>query len=514
MQLKSFCAVSLLAAALAPAGQAAPSTNTLVPISLQECIQKALVNNRELQIQRFNPDIARMTLQGSYGYYDPVLIADVRHTAVKDSGGYSAKSLKRDAVYDAENYLANVGITGELPIGMSYELLGDYANTWGVSNDRRAESFSAGAGISVQQNLLKNFWTDGARTTIEISKRDLKITELGVEYLTMDIINRVTQAYYDLIYAHGFVKVEEKLLEVQKRFYEENKRKVEVGTLAPLEEKLAQSQVARVQADLLTSRNAVSLAENNLKTLLGDDFLSSAGATLTPADALVVVPESFDVHASWQYGVSHRADLAQLRYDIEKADLDLKYRYNQLFPSLAVVAGYGLKGSDQYSVSDDFLVPSQLDPSAAGAFGQIRSRTDPNDLLGVIFSMPLSRTTERASYKASKLRKQQAQVLVKQREELVLRQIDDATKSAITSLEKVTATREAVEYARAALDAEEKKLAAGKSTTYVVLQLQSDLATAAAEEIRAKAEYNKAVSLLNFYEGRTLERNKIQIEIK
>lgn len=203
MQLKPFCALSLLATVLTTDGWAAVTTNTLSPISLQECIQRALVSNRDLQIQRFNPDIARMTLQGSYGYYDPVLIADVRHNAVKDSGGYSPKSLKRDAVYDAENYLANVGITGELPIGMSYELLGDYANTWGVSNERRTESFGAGAGISVQQNFLKNFWTDAARTTIQVSKRDLKITELGVEYMTMDIINRVTQAYYNLLYSPG-----------------------------------------------------------------------------------------------------------------------------------------------------------------------------------------------------------------------------------------------------------------------------------------------------------------------
>jgi outer membrane protein len=514
MQPKTFCVVSLFAAALTVAGQTATTTNTVRPVSLQECIQRALAGNRDLQIQRFNPDIARMTLKGSYGYYDPVLAADVRHTAVTDSGGYSPKSLKRDAVYDAENYLANAGITGELPIGMHYEIAGNYANTWGVANSNPVESFSAGAAISVQQNLLKNFWTDSARTTIEVNKRQLKITELGVDYLAMDIINRATRAYYDLIYAHEFVKVEEKLLQVQKRFYEENKRKVEVGTLAPLEEKLALSQVARVQADLITSRNTVALAENNLKTLLGDDFLSSVGTTLTPADALVVVPERFDVHSSWQYGVSHRADLSQLRLDIEKAELDLKYRYNQLFPSLAVVAGYGLKGNDQYSVSSSFLAPSQLDPSAAGAFGQIRSRSDPNDLLGVIFSVPLSRTTERANYKASKVRKEQAQVLVKQREELVLREIDDAIKSAITYLEKVSATREAVEYAKAALDAEEKKLAAGKSTAYVVLQLQSDLATAAVAEIRAKADYNIAVSQLNFVEGRTLERNRIQVEIK
>jgi outer membrane protein TolC len=134
--------------------------------------------------------------------------------------------------------------------------------------------------------------------------------------------------------------------------------------------------------------------------------------------------------------------------------------------------------------------------------------------VGAIFSVPLTRQAERANYRASKARKGQVGVLVKQREELVLREIDDAIKTARTSLQRVTATREATEYARAALEAEEKKLAGGTSTSFVVLQLQTDLATAAVNELRAKADYNVAVSQLHFVEASLLERHKIQLEIK
>jgi len=301
--------------------------------------------------------------------------------------------------------------------------------------------------------------------------------------------------------------VGEKLLELKRRFYNESKRKVEVGTLPPLDEKLAESQVASVEADLILANNTVALAENNLKSLFGDDFLHSEGVTLLPTDSLLVVPETFDLAESWRFGLARRPDLTQLRLDVANADLNLKYARNQLFPSLDLVAGYGLRGSDN-------LTSYETDPSAGNAFGQIRSRNNPNDLIGLIFSMPLSRTSERANYKTSQLRKSQAIIVVKQREETVLKQIDDAVKNARTSLQRVTATRLATEYSRAALEAEEKKLAAGKSTAYVVLQLQSDLANAAIAELQAKVNYNKSLAQLRFAEGSTLERNKIQIDLQ
>ena len=507
MRVQTLVSLAVCLAALSVSGQTAVRTNTLQPISLQECTRLALLQNRELQIQRYNPEIARLTLSGSYAPYDPVVSMDGRHTHKASPGSYNADIQLPTPGYTAEDYTFQGGLSGDLPIGMAYTLGLNYNNFWGSQTGYPLDSFSAGVAVEVRQHLLKNFWTDQTRTTIQVNKRELKITELGVDYLVMDVITRVETAYYGLIYAREAVKVGEKLLELKRRFYNESRRKVEVGTLPPLDEKLAESQVASVEADLILAHNNVALAENTLKSQLGDDFVSSTGVTLLPTENLVVVPEPFDLAESWRQGLAKRPDLLQLRLDVEKADLNLKYARNQLFPSLDLVAGYGLRGSDN-------LTSSQPDPSSAGPFGQIRSRSSPNDLLGVIFSVPLSRTAERASYKTSQLRKSQAIVLLKQREEAILKEIDDAVKNAQTSLQRVTATRVATEYARAALEAEDKKLLAGKSTAYVVLQLQSDLASAAIAELQAKVNYNRTLAQLRFVEGTALERNKIQIELK
>jgi outer membrane protein len=103
---------------------------------------------------------------------------------------------------------------------------------------------------------------------------------------------------------------------------------------------------------------------------------------------------------------------------------------------------------------------------------------------------------------------------VKQQEELVMREISDALHTARASLERVSLTRRAREFSESALEAEERKLAGGKSTVFFVLQLQGDLAGTRSAELRAKADYNRAVSQLAFVEAGTLERSHISIEIR
>ena len=95
-----------------------------------------------------------------------------------------------------------------------------------------------------------------------------------------------------------------------------------------------------------------------------------------------------------------------------------------------------------------------------------------------------------------------------------MREISDALRTARASLERVSLTRRAREFSERALEAEERKLAGGKSTVFFVLQLQGDFAGAQSAELRAKADYNRAVSQLAFVEASTLERRNISVEIK
>ncbi|HEX5221594.1 MAG TPA: TolC family protein [Verrucomicrobiae bacterium] len=479
-------------------------------ITLEECIRTALLQNRMLQIERLTPAVTESLLSGSYSYYDPTLTLSAGKEHLTDAGGLDPTDFSRDVVYSADSDTADTLLTGFLPGGLSYTLSGSYAYSEGTRNGLNFASYSLQTGVAISQPLLRDFWIDQGRMTIQVNKRNLKISELGVHYVASDVINRVQLAFYELAYAMGNLGVQEDLLAARQQLLAGIRRRIEMGTLTVLDERLAEAQVARVEAELTLARNAVQLAENELRSWMGDAWTNSVNVRLRPGQSLLVLPERLDLRECWERGLNNRADLAQLRQEVEKAGIDLRFRRNQLFPSLNLVAGYGRKGAS----TDQVLPPQTPSASFPAARDQIENGDSPNDMLGVVFSVPLTLSAERANYRASKHLKAQWELRVKQLEEQVMREISDAVHTVQSRFERVERTRRTRELSEAALEAEEQKLTGGKSTLFFVLQLQSDLATSRTAEIRAKADYNQAVSQLRFAEATLLEQRQLDIEVK
>ncbi|MEP6662627.1 MAG: TolC family protein [Verrucomicrobiota bacterium] len=398
------------------------------------------------------------------------------------------------------------GLAGALPSGLTYNIGGDvYDKTFG-SIDR---TYQPDVGITLAQPLLRNFWIDSIRQQIWVSRKNLKISELILRLRIMDVVNRTEQAYYDLIFSQENVRVQQAGVELANRLLSENKRRVEVGALAPLDEQQAASQAAQSRADLLGAIRLLQTQENILKGLITDNYREWNQQTIQPLDKLVAVPEKFDLQESWQKGMTQRPDLLEIRVEVERSDINLRYTRNQLFPQLDLIGTYGRSG---------FAVENTLTNNTArtysDALDSIRQENYPRYSYGAVFSIPLSNRGPRNRYKISKAEKEQSQLMLKQIEETVLIQIDDSVKQAQTSYDRIDATKQARLYAESALSAEQKKLENGKSTSFVVLQLQRDLTTARSEEIRALADYNKALAQLSFNEGTVFERNHLSMEIR
>ena len=110
------------------------------------------------------------------------------------------------------------GLSGVLPSGLRYFAGGSYANSDGTRNWSDFDSYNLFTGITVQQPLLRNLWIDQGRMTIQINKQNLKITELGVAYLTMDVINQVQQAYDELLGARDHQAARQRLVTMREKF--------------------------------------------------------------------------------------------------------------------------------------------------------------------------------------------------------------------------------------------------------------------------------------------------------
>ena len=488
-----------------------PAAPTPHFLTLQQAIDSALMNNRTIQIERINPQIARLSLRAAWGYYDPVLTADARKENLSESGVFDPMNPGLDRGFTSESEDVKGGLTGFLPSGMTYSLQSRYVHSSGSRDLLNFDSYRFDVGaVVLQQPLLKNFWIDQPRYTIRVSKRNVEISEAGARFVAMDVINQVQQGYFDLVAAWENLRVQHDLLTARERFLHGIQRQVELGTLTVLEQRVAASEHAVVQTSLIQASNTLALAANNLKTLMGITGTNWTQDFYVPVDRLTVISESFDLPESWQRGLARRPDLLQLTKGLENAQLGVKYRRNQLFPSLDIVGAYGRKGGSSVSA----FPPVQPEASFTDAYDQVARGDAPSDMIGLVFSVPLSRTSERANYRASKEVRKQAELQVKQREELVLREVSDAMHTARFSYDRVQAARRAAEFAEAALKAEEEKLQGGKSSIIFVLQLQADLADSRATEVQAKQEYNRALSQLRFAEGTILDQHAIMFEFQ
>lgn len=484
--------------------QPAPASR---PIALNEAIALALQHNLDIQIERYNPQLALLDLNVVYGGYDPNFNFRAQQSFSSSAGRFEPTLGFNLPSTETFSETFSTGLGGTAPgSGTRYDISASINRTSGTfpgaggSVINRDFQYNPRVQLSVTQPLLKDFWIDGIRYQIALNKKNVQISEYLLSRQIMDIITRVEQAYYELIFARENVKVQEKALELAQRSLSENKRRVEVGALAPLDEKQAESLVASSKADLLVAQRTLSVQENSLKNLLTDEYSSMHDVALVPSEGLLPTVVVFDLQESWKRALTSRPDLLQSRTDLEKRDITLKYQHNQLFPALDLLGTYGRNGLPQAEIS----------PSLDG----ISRGDNPFWTIGAQLSIPVGNRAARYRYRVSKAEKAQAILQLKRLEQTIMVEVDNGVKLAQANFERITASREARVYAEAALDAEQKKLENGKSTSFVVLQLQRDLTLRRSQEIRALADYNNTLANLSFSEGQTMERHSINLNTR
>jgi len=520
----------LMAATLVAVGQnTARETRNL---SLEECIRIALEHNLEVQVRKYDPQLANFALGGTYGAYDPELTASIEHSFNQSPGGIDSEG-RPFAGRELEGDSYRAGLGGILPWGLNYSLgMGmteQNTSTPGrpatgapqivenrffdtsTSNDVvllttnypvaipafTDKNVSGQLGLfTLRQPLLRNFWTDNTRLQIFLNKHNVRISELDLQQQVIDTVTAVELAYFNLIFSQESVVVQQKALELAERLLAENRKRVEVGALAPLDEKQAEAQAAGSRAELLAAQGNEDTQQRVLKALLSDDYAQWFKVYIQPLDPMVAVPEKFDIQDSWRRGMTLRTDLQVQKIALEKQGYIVKYQKNQIYPQLDVVGSYG------YSASA---------PQWGDAMDQFGGRDNPFWSVGGQMSIPLGNRSARYNYKTAKANQERINLQLKQMQQRIMILIEDSIATAQTAFQRVKATREARSFAAAALEAEQKKLESGKSTSFEVLRLQRDLTSAASAEIRALADYNVALALLAQTEGSTLERRHVNM---
>jgi outer membrane protein TolC len=482
-------------------------------MNLEECIDVALHQNLGLQIEHLSNSIAGYNLGASYGAYDPTLSFSATHSYESVQQDVDFKRVHPDYPYTLDSDALGPSLSGNLPIGLSYQFSALSTSLFGRTdfrgNPTDASLFPGGirwtsgylghVGVTFQQHLLKDSWIDQYRETILIRRKDVKISEEALRFEIMKTVLAVELSFHDLQASAELIGVQEKMLELRKQFLAQTQQRVQAGDLPPLEAAQAETELQNTLTALAAARELYANRENALKSLFTDNFRQWADVDLHPAGVLLALKAEINRQESFQHALDHRPDLAEARLVVQKRAVTVKFLKNQLFPGVDLVGNLGARS-----------YTADLSTSISEAFHFVH----PDYYYGVVVSYPLVNVAERNNYHASQAAKKIAELQLKQAEQGVLVDVADAINQIESRYAQVGSTRQARIYAEAALLAEEKKLENGLSTTFMVLQMQEILTAALTAEAQALVDYNKALAQLAFAEGSTMEKQHLKLQAK
>ena len=481
---------SLLMAGVLSAASAQTNAPAVRPLSLSDCIAEAIEHNFDVRVERYEPLKSQLALDAAYAGYDPTLSLSGTHAHNNTTG-----LLTTNGASITENNSFNAGLGGTVPSGATYNLFGNISDNYEPSLERAGGQ----VGMSVTQPVLRNLWIDSTRLAVMAARIQVHFSDQGLRQQLITTVTAVENAYYELIYARENVEVGRQALDLAQTQLDQDRQRVEVGSLAPLDAQQDESQAAQSKANLILAVSTLGTDQRVLKNLITDEYTTWVDVDIQPTMTLDAPLQLFNLQDSWTKGMTQRPDLLQARLDLEQQGIQLKYDRNQLFPELDLVGSFGYNG-DGAGYSE--------------TFGQYGTANRPFYSYGAQVTVPLSNLKARSAYQSDKAIERQDLLKLKQLEQNIMVSIDNAVGVARSDYESVEATKLARIYAEAALDAEQKKYAVGKSTTFTVLQLQNNLTAARSQEIRALANYQEALTALAQQEGSTLERRRVDVTVK
>ena len=372
-------------------------------------------------------------------------------------------------------------------------------------------ALNSGFQFRLTQHLLQGLGFAPNTRFIQIAKNNREISDVAFRLQITTTVDQIENMYWDLVYAYENVRVQSEQLAFAQKTLSDNKKQVEIGTLAPIEVVRAQSTVASNQQTLTVAQTNLELQQllmkNALSRTLVDPVLADADVIPTstmelPAQEAVVPTQDLVNDA-----LSHRPELAEQRINLSNTDISNKAIRNALLPTVDLFAYYGGSGLGG-NLSTNFVCgpsnylknPSFCDglsesfPAVSynSTLNQLVNSTAPDKGAGISVNIPLRNRTAQATQVRSEFEYRQAQLQLQQIENKVRIEVRNAQFGVQQNRASVASAQAAVDLARQSLDAEQKKYALGASTSTLVLQNQAALTQAEVTLVSAKAAYEKA----------------------
>lgn len=468
-------------------------------LSLRDTITKALENNLDIIIERYNPQIQETDIGKEEAVFDPTF------TMSFDKAETITPSTRRTITFggptsvDAETNTFTSELSQKIETGTEVSLKTEVFRNADTFNQFNSE-YETNMTLSFTQSLLRNFGPDVNKTDIFIAQNNKAISEETFRERVMGIISDVQNIYWELVFRIEDLKAKQKSLALAQEFLERGKIQVEAGTLAPLEIVQGEARVAQREEDVIVAESAIKDAEDRLKRVLNIPKTSDAwDFSIVPKDKPSFDIKEVSLPESIKEAFEFRPDYARAKKNLESTKIQLRFAKNQLLPRLDFVASGGYNG---------------LEGNLGNSFDDITDKENPLWSLGVEVEIPIGNREARSQHTRRRLELQQIKMDIKNLEQQIIEDVRNAVRQIKTDIKRVNATKSSRILAEKQLEVEERKLEVGMSTAFFVLDFQQQLATALSNEAKAITDYNK--SLVNFYRtlGTTLEKNNIVLKDK
>jgi outer membrane protein len=477
---------------------AAAGSGPVVRLSADEAVRMALENNLGIQAERLAPQINTLAVAQARAAYAPVLFSNFqkRSSTQPPSSFITGGS----SILTTESFSQNGGLQQFVPWGggqYSLSLDGGRVATSAIDS-RYNPQLSSNLSARYTQPLLRNFGTDSLRQQIETSRNNQVIADIGLREQVTVTSQAVRNTYFDLIGALEGHKVALQSLQLAQGSLKNNQTKVEVGTLAQIDLIEAEAEVASNEEALINAEARIKTVEDRLRALILNpsqpDFWT---LRIEPTDAASLTPVAIDLEGAISNALANRTDIARLKKQIDNVDVGVKYAENQRMPGLDVVANYNVIGvaGTQFVFGQGFPPPveSQSIRSFSEALRDVFGQNFRTWSVALQFNYPLGKSQADAAVASGRLQRQQGAANLKDLELQVATAVRDAARQVETNLKRVEATRKARDRAERRLEAENKRMTVGLSTTFQLFQAQRDLARQRQQEVNATIDYNRSV---------------------
>jgi HAE1 family hydrophobic/amphiphilic exporter-1 len=532
-----------------------------VTLSLNDAIKRALENNNDIEVARDDVRFAETQLRALEGIFDPVFSITPQYDKRISPQQSSLGGGSQTGTTSTTTYSWNPAVTKQFGRGG-----GNYFLVFNNQHTNTSNSFSllnpfysSNLSLSFTQPLWRNRSIDNNRRQIRIQRKRLDQSDADFRQRTIDVITRVQQAYWDLVFALRDQQNQLQNLNLSRESLRNIEAMIAAGARAPLERAEVQTEVANRETSLLTAVQNVAISENNLKILIFKDPNSPEwSAQLTPTEAPKFDTTPVNLPDALKAARENRPELRRLRLQGDINDIDIQFFRNQTKPQVdltGAVALTGLAGKDVSGalppgaqvplIGTNFqtnasafllnqiqaiqaaeglpvavspLIDAQGGPNTTliGGYGQtlrnlIGGETR-NVTVGVTISFPFKNKTSEANLAGARIQKEQLAASTRSQEQIIEADVRNSAQAVESSRQRVLSAREARVNAQLQLEGEQRLYQVGRSTTFLLFQRENALANARASELRAETDYNKAIADLQRATSTTLRANNVVVD--